>query len=220
MSKGVLKNSLIVLLAGVTIFSVFRYASSVRERYVLLKSLNEARQQLAVLEKDKESLAQELNNKNESERRMRAQVSGLKEYLRASKKRLTKIFVERTEIQKKSEDLSSKFVLLKAENLALLKQRNKLNNQVAQASQENDTLKTKLGSISELRKIISALKKNKNNAYAYTNWKVKTDTIVEGNRGYLIKDGKFTYPTKVKIEVNSPLPVNNNERNIYPDNPE
>lgn len=203
MNKEMLKNNLILLLAGIAIFSVFKYVSSARERYNLTNDLNAAGLQIAFLEKDKENLSQALNKKNNSEKQTAAEIVALKGYLKAGKKRLTKLFAERREAQKKTEDLSSKFGLLKAENSALIKQRSKLHSQVVQVSQENDSLKTKLSSVAELKKIISALKKNKNKIYTRANQQPQADKIVEGNRGFLIKDGKFTYPVKVKIEVTS-----------------
>jgi len=203
MNKGMLKNNLILLLAGIAIFSLFKYVSSVRERYGLANELNEAGLQIAVLEKDKVNLSQALNKKSTSEKQAAAEVLALKGYLKAGKKRLTKLFTERAQAQKKAEDLSFKFNLLKAENSALIKQRSKLHSQLARVSQENDSLKTKLSSISELKKIISALTKGKNRIYARVNQQPEADKIVEGNRGFLIKDGKFTYPAKVQIEVTS-----------------
>lgn len=198
-----LKNSLILLLAGIAIFSIFKYVSSARERHNLTHALNQAGIQIAFLEKDKENLTQALNKKNTSEGQAAAEVLALKGYLRAGKKRLTKLFAQRAQAQRQTEDLSSKFNLLKAENSALIKQRSKLHSQVAQVSRENDSLKTKLSSVSELKRIIGALMKNKNKIYARKNPQQAADKIVEGNRGFLIKDGKLTHPAKVKIEVTS-----------------
>ncbi len=205
MNKDMLKNNLILLLAGIAIFSLFKYVSSARERHNLTHALNEAGLQIALLEKDKENLSQALNKKNISEKQAAAEVLALKGYSRAAKNRLTKLFAQRAQAQEKTEDLSSKFNLLKAENSALIKQRSKLHSQLAQVSQENDSLKTKLSSVTELKRIISALTKNKNKIYARANQQSETDKIVEGNRGFLIKNGKLTYPAKVKIEVTSVL---------------
>lgn len=56
----------------------------------------------------------------------------------------------------------------------------------------------KLSSVDELKKAIRELKRR---------------AKIEGNRGFLIKDGQLTTPAKVKIEV-IPAPRKNNERSI------
>lgn len=203
MHKEMLKNNLILLLTAITIFSVFKYVLSAKERHNLANNLNGANVEIAFLKKDKENLTQELNQKSNSEKQAAAEVLALKGYLRAGKKRLTKLFVERTEAQKKAEDANLKFALLKAENSALIKQRGKLHDQLAQVSQENNSLKSKLSSVAQLKKIISALTQNKNRIYARVDRRPQADKAIEGNRGFLIKDGKITYPAKVKIEVTS-----------------
>jgi regulator of replication initiation timing len=82
--------------------------------------------------------------------------------------------------QYKLEHLNSQFSILKAENNALLEDKQRL-------SQENDEMKMKLSSVNELRKAIRELKLK--------------PRIIEGNKGYLIKDGQPTVTPKVKIEV-------------------
>ena len=115
---------------------------------------------------------------------LEAQKISLKEYLRASQKRITRSFVDLKSANKKIELLDSQFNVLKAENSALLEEKQVF-------VQENDAMKIKLGSIDELKKAIREL---------------KIQHRLKGNRGFVIKDGQNTQNTKVKIEV-TPVPV-------------
>jgi chromosome segregation ATPase len=216
MNKGLVKNILIVLLVSMAIFSIFKYLLSLKEKYDLVNALNQVKEQVAALEKEKQDLLGELKKEKEFKEQLKREVSGFKGYLRASKKRLTKLFADYATAEKTIEELSSKVGLLKSENIALIKQRNKLSSQVTQISQENDSLKAKLNSISELKKAIRELKKKKtkvNVQISQDTEKTQMPRIVEGNRGFIIKDGKFTYPTRVKIEV-TPVRQANNGRNF------
>jgi len=219
MNKNILKNSLIALLVAITIFSVFKYLSSLKEKYGLLHSLNQVKEQVVALEKDKQNLLEELEKEKELEAELNTRAAELKGYLKAGKKRLSRLFMERAEAQKKIEDLSFKLVLVKAENLALVKQRTKLNTQLAQLTQESSGLKVKLSSITELKKAIKQLTKNKTKVYARLNQEVRAPLNIEGNRGFLIKGGKSTYPVKVRIEV-APATQVNNARHISPNRQE
>jgi len=200
-NKVLLKNVLIVFLICISLFSLSMVWPLLQEKHGLLRNLNQLRGQIAALEKDKQILSQALEREKELQSQLDTKASGLKGYLKASKKRMNKLFAERAQIEKKTEDLSAKFILLKAENLVLIEKRNKLSNQVMQAAQENDSLKAKLSSISELKRVISALKKSKARVYARINPQGQTNKIIEGNRGYLIKNGKSTHPLRLNIEV-------------------
>lgn len=204
--KTQIKNILIVLLLTITAFSVFKYIWSLKEKYDLLNTLNQAKEQVATLETQRQNLLQDLKKEKELRQQLIQENSGIKEHLRASKKRLTELFAEYEGIQKKMEHLNSQVALLKAENTALIEKENKL----AQLSQENDSLKARLSSIPELKKAIKELKGQMHKAGKEIKQGIKPGKIIEGNRGFLIKDGKFTYPATLKIEV-IPVPQKNNE---------
>ncbi len=99
--------------------------------------------------------------------------------MKAAHKRLNKSFLALSESEKRTEELNSQADILKAENNALSEERTKL-------AQDNEVLKFKLASITELKKAIQELKRL---------------ARLEGNRGFLIKDGQSTFIAKVKIEV-------------------
>ncbi|MCX5702902.1 MAG: hypothetical protein NT066_00150 [Candidatus Omnitrophica bacterium] len=199
MNKGLLKNILIVLLLTIAIFSVFKYIWLLKEKYDLLVILNQVKAQVATLEEEKQNLLQSLEKEKESRQKLSQENLGLKENLKAGKRKLTKLFRE----QEALEELNYKFSLLKAENVALTEKTKKL-------SEENENLKAKVSSISGLKDAIRELKKQARKVVSIV-IRHKPERIIEGNRGFLIKDGKYTSPAKVKIEV---IPVASKEPEV------
>lgn len=205
MNKGLIKNILIVLLLTIAIFCVFKYIWALKEKYDLLVTLNEVKTQLAALEKERQNLLQSLEKEKESQQKLSEENLGLKENLKASKRRLSSLFRDVTEAQKAIEELHSRFSLLQAENTALIETEKKL-------SQENENLKAKLSSVVEIKKAFRELKKQASKVAMAIRQKARsTDRIITGNRGFLIKDGKYTYPAKVRIEV---IPVTSKNQGV------
>ena len=201
MNKARLKNILIALLVTLTLFSVFKYIYSIKEKYELLNILNQTKEQAAALENEKQNLLQELEKEKELQQKLSQENSAFKDSIRLSEEKLAQLDADFVQAQKTIEQLNSNFSLLKAENIALIEKKNTLNTKLSQVSQEKDALQVKLSSIAELKKAIKELKRQMRKVGMVIREKVRTNKIIEGNRGFLIKDGKFTYPAKVKIEV-------------------
>ena len=201
MNKARLKNILIALLVTLTLFSVFKYIYSIKEKYELLNILNQTKEQAAALENEKQNLLQELEKEKELQQKLSQENSAFKDSIRLSEEKLAQLDADFVQAQKTIEQLNSNFSLLKAENIALIEKKNTLNTKLSQVSQEKDALQVKLSSIAELKKAIKELKRQMRKVGTVIREKVRTNKIIEGNRGFLIKDGKFTYPAKVKIEV-------------------
>ena len=74
---------------------------------------------------------------------------------------------------------------------------------MAEAASENQSLKTKLSSIQELKKAIRELRKRKRTQpQSLISLKPRsTDKMMDGNRGYILKDGKSTYLGRIHVEV-------------------
>jgi len=198
MNKEMLKNVLLALCAAVAIFCAFKYLTGLKEKYDLQLSVGQLKQQVNLLESQKQGLAEELAKAKESEAKIAAKLDGLKHYFHASKQRMGKLFTDLDNARKAIEDLDSKINLLKSENNALRGEKQAL-------AQDNETLRTKLNSITQLKKAIKELRGQINNVSKEIKKTIKEEKLIEGNRGFLIKEGKPTYPTKVKIEV-TPLP--------------
>lgn len=194
MNKGQVKNIVIILLLTITIFSVYKFISSLREKYELLNSLNQTKEQVAMLEKDKQDLLQEIEKDKQLQQKLTQQNLNLKEYLKAGKERLGKLFKAYNGVEKVVGQLNSQFSLLKAENTALLGEKERI-------TKENESLSAKLSSVLELKKAIRELKKQAQKVGIRIIKKTDAVKTLKGNQGYVIKDGKPVAPTKVIIEV-------------------
>jgi chromosome segregation ATPase len=168
----------------VTVFSIFKFTVLLKEKYRLTSALNQLEQQLTAMVEEGHKLAQKIEEDKQIQDRLNQEVTSLKGYLRASAKRLVKLFKDFSEEKEAIEKLGEKFSLLKAENKALIRQRQRF-------AQENQALMLKMSSIDELQNLIRDLKRKK----------ITPLSPSEGNRGYLIKDGKIIVPSSVKIEV-------------------
>ena len=206
MNKALLTNVLIIFLITIAAFSVIKYVSTLKEKYDLLADLNQTKERVGALTNEKQNLLQSLEKEKEHGQKLTQENEVLKENLRAGKERMTKLFNDLAEAHKSFEDLNSQFSIAKAENQALLEQEDKLKAKLSQASEEQEALKSKFNSLIELKKAIRELKVRMRQSRFEKKPQGKLENlleekIVEGNHGYLLKDGKFTVPAKVRIEV-------------------
>jgi chromosome segregation ATPase len=199
---------LVALLVGITIFSVFKYVYTLREKYELLSAINQIKTQLTALELEKQGLVQDLDKEKQLSQQVAQENSALKDSLKAKEDKLAQLSTDVAYAQKMVEDLNSQVSILKAENMAVRDQNTSLTAKLDQVSQEKDSLAIRLSSIAELKKAIRELKKQMRKVHSEVKFKEEIrERVLEGNHGFLIKNGKPTYPTKVKIEVKS-LPTN------------
>jgi len=200
MDKGLLKNILIIFLLTIAVFSVTKYGIIIKEKSQLTENLNLVKTQLATLEEEKRAFLLELEKEKQQVDMLSQEKIVLKQNLKAVKKRISKLFGDLNHTKKAIDELNAKFLLLKAENITLIKRCENLN----QFSQENERMKEKLSSLPELKARISELKKNRNAPLRIETKSAKVHLekkILDGNRGFLIKNGQITYPAKVRIEV-------------------
>ena len=194
------KIIVIVLLVGITLFSVFKYLMTLNEKNGLMKNLNQVKGQVAALELEKENLLQTIDKEKESQKALTEENATLKDEL----KKLAQVDENLQNSQKTIEQLTSQIALSKAENTALREEKNGLSLELTQVSQERDTLRARLSSIPELKKTIKEVKAQIRKAKVIIREIAKKRRIIEGNRGFLVKNGKSTFPiTKIKIEVMS-----------------
>lgn len=173
MNKGFLKNILIVFFATVAVFSILKYKSILNEKRELLNTLNQVKEQAFALEKQKQNLLQDIEKRKNLESKFRVN-------LKANKLKVVKLLAQDNKSQRILSELDSKVSSLKMDNAALKEQ-------IRQVSIENEDLRVKLKSAEE--------PKIPNNEIKALN------TIEEGNRGFLTKEGQSVSPAKVKIEV-------------------
>jgi len=179
------KNVVIILLLGIATFSMFKYVSELKAIFRLQDSLTQTQDQVAVLAQEKQNLLQELDKEKELKTQLALKNKGLKDYLKASKDRIARLFHDNEVIQSDREEVLVKFSILKAENQALIDRQKRL-------YLANEQFKSKLSSVVELKKAIRELKSRKHKA---------PDLIAEGNQGFLIKDGRSNDLGNIKIEV-------------------
>jgi len=185
MNKNTIKNITIALLIAITVFSMVRYVSELKERFRLQEDLIQAQSQIAVLAQEKQNLLQDLEKEKIAKEQLEEKNASLKDYLRAGKNRLMRLFRDNAKTQNDLEDINAKFAVLKAENRALIDNRKRI-------YAENEQFKLKLSSVVELKKAIRELRLRQRKDHSLE---------IEGNRGFLIKDGQSTALEKVRIEV-------------------
>ncbi len=184
MNKDGVKNIALILLLGITVFSMVKYVSELKARYRLQDNLAQAQGQITVLAQEKQNLLRGLKKEQELKEQLELKNSDLKGYLRASKQRITRFFQDNAKIQNNLEEAGFRLSILKAENRALI-------NSHKQIYMENKGFKLKLSSVVELKETIKELRAKKRR---------KLDSEA-GNRGFLIRGGRSTALEKVKIEV-------------------
>ena len=189
------KIILIFLLVGITIFSVFKYLVTLKEKYDLVENLNQVKGQVA-------SLEQAIEKEKEMQNTLAQENLTLKDELKANTDKLTQLDADLQNAQKTIEQLTSQIALSKAENTALREEKDKLTQDLTQISQERDTLKARLSSIPELKSTIKEVKIQMHKTKVLMREVTRKIRVIEGNRGFLMKNGKTTYPiTKIRIEV-------------------
>ncbi len=185
MNKDAVKNIALILLLGITVFSMVKYVSELRERFRLQDNLTQAQDQVTALAQEKQNLLQDLKKEKESKEQLEQQNAKLKGCLRASGNRIKRLFQDNAITRNNLEEASARLSILKAENRALIESHKRI-------YMENEGFKLKLSSVVELKKAIKELRAKKRRNF---------DSEAEGNQGFLIKDGRPTALEKVKIEV-------------------
>jgi len=195
MNSNTLKNMGLILLFSIAAFSMFRFVVELKAKYQLQDALLKAQGEVAALSQEKQNLLQDLEKEKKLSEGLALKNASLKDYLRASTHRITRLFHDNSKARGDLEDASARLSILKAENRALVDSRRRL-------YLENEQFKVKFNSLFELKKAIRELKSGKRDS--------GISTI--GNQGFLIKDGQPTSLEKVKIEV-VPAPYKTSQDN-------
>jgi chromosome segregation ATPase len=195
------RGILIAFLVGITFFSVFKYISSFKEKYDLNSNLEQVSRQVAALEDEKKGLMQDFEKEKALYQKATEESLQLKDNLNLTQEKLNQLGSELYASEKTIEELSSQFSAVRAENLALRDQIQSLDLEMAKVVQDKEKLQTRLSSIADLKKAIKDLRQQMRQTKKEIQIRTKTGEIMLGNQGFVIKDGKPTYPTRVKIEV-------------------
>lgn len=226
--KSYLRMGLFILLAGITISSAILYFASLKERYDLSVTVNRLKLQLNNLEEERQNLANELEAKRTSEARLLKENAELGENIQSVREQVAVLSSAFKTARQRVKSLTSRILIIKEENQALSQEKEVLSSQLTEAAEERDALKSKFESVVELKKAIRDLKRRIGLARREIRKKIppekaqvpeqaqkkkqpgeekqrpqpQEDLALEGNRGFIIKDGKLTFSEyTVKIEV-------------------
>jgi chromosome segregation ATPase len=211
MSKVNWPPLVIALLVGITLFSALNYIALLFEKEALQRSLDVAINKVSSLGEEKQGLEQEVIKEKEAYKALGDETAKLQESLKSSGDTIAQLNQTIAQHLQTIDGLNARVSSLQEEKVALQNERDNMRAQLRDVSQDRDALNAKFNSLDELKKAIRDVKQRLRSAYAATKKyvqrpqeKVTIEKYVEGNRGYLIKDGKPTTTTKVVIEV-SPI---------------
>lgn len=192
-----MKNFKIILIAfliGITAYSIFKYVSFLQEKSDLMNALSQIKEQTAALEDEKQNLSQELEKKKELQQQLIRENTGLRRSLRIRIEKLAQVDAELAMAEQSIKQLNSRLVSVQEE-------KDSLNTHLIQVTQEKDNLQTKLNSLVELKKKIREIKIQMLKTGLRIGRKSSSKNIIKGNGGFLVRNGRSTYPTKIQIEV-------------------
>lgn len=192
-----MKNFKIILIAfliGITAYSIFKYVSFLQEKSDLMNALSQIKEQAAALEDEKQNLLQGLEKKKELQQQLIRENMGLRRSLRIRIEKLAQVDAELAMAEQSIKQLNSRLVSVQEE-------KDSLNTHLIQVTQEKDNLQTRLNSLVELKKKIREIKIQMLKTGLRIGRKSSNKNIIKGNRGFLVRNGRSTYPTKIQIEV-------------------
>lgn len=198
---------LAIVLCAIALFSAFYLVTALVEKIGLQETLDKRQLQVSTLRTERTHLMNALDTAIQKNDEVSRKNALLKEYLRAGNDKVRKLDSQFKEATLRADQLNSQVALLKTENVALRNDNEELKVKAVTLTQENDQLKVRLSSMEELKMAIRELKIKARRAAVVIKEKVESARVAIGNRGYLVKDRRSTYPAKVKIEVN-PAPAN------------
>jgi len=216
------KVLIIVFLLGATIFSVSSYVALLVEKRSLAGNLEKNKAEIIALTQENQKLLQSLEKETKENNDLVEMNTLYKANMKAGSRRMNKLFSDLGAVTKNAEELSSQMAILKAENAAVRSEDEILKAELVQVKNQNDGLNARLNSLSELKKAIKELKKQKRRiaplvkkAAQVKNEAIKAkkeidieqkpskeQVVFDGNRGYILKNGKPVAITSINIEVN------------------
>jgi chromosome segregation ATPase len=195
----------IALLIGVALFTSYSYILTVKEKYEVLKNLEQIKTQLSQLENEKIALTQKLDLQMQEKQKILQEKRTAEETLRINQEKFSSVEGQLQKAQKTIEELNSSLAALQQEKVSLQQNQERLTAQVEEVMKAKIALEARFRSVKELKKAVRELRLQISKVKTHLIKKIENKEIEEGNRGYLTKDGNPTYPAKIKIEV-TPAP--------------
>ena len=195
-----LRKALVAFLVGAGLVSIVHYSFLLQEKTRLSRALEEMNARVSILEKDKAQMVQSLNSGRDALKKLDEDNARLGQTIQAQGENISALTAEVERTNGKLEELNSRYSLLRCENSAL-------RSQLFFVVKEEEKMRLNMTSLPELKKAIRELKKKKTHAsvlpviHKQRINKVVKGQILEGNKGFLVRDGKPTFAKTIKIEV-------------------
>lgn len=190
-SKG---RIVLVVLAVVAAASLWRTASTERQRKRLSSAYGEAQQLLEQVSQERDQLNGELAQARQTVEGQAGDMANLKEELGA--------------VQGKLRETLAQIVSLQRKQASLHQENASLSTRLGAAVEERAQLEARLSNIKELKLAIRDVRR-KVWQQRFAAWRARleqlrredTDRLASGNRGYLVKDGKSTMGPATRLQV-------------------
>ncbi|MFA5319630.1 MAG: hypothetical protein WBE75_05040 [Candidatus Omnitrophota bacterium] len=195
-----LRKALVAFLVGAGLVSIVHYSFLLQEKTRLSRALEEMNARVSILEKDKAQMVQSLNSGRDALKKLDEDNARLGQTIQSQGENISALTAEVERTNGKLEELNSRYSLLRCENSAL-------RSQLFFVVKEEEKMRLNMTSLPELKKAIRELKKKKTHAsvlpviHKQRINKVVKGQILEGNKGFLVRDGKPTFAKTIKIEV-------------------
>lgn len=188
-----MKNSRLILvvlvafLAGASVYTGASLVSSIQEKNALIQNIDNLNNQLASLEKQKQNFLQEIEK---------------------GKKQIEDARLKNLELAHKLKEAEDSLLNLDSESGRFLQeigeyksQIQSLNLKIERLEEEKDSLIKRLNILSDQSEAMEKLEQKIRALEEKLSKKEEGAQVYQGNRGFIIKEGQSTYPSKIKIEV-------------------
>jgi len=192
----------IVILIGITGYSIFQYARAMQQKMYLSSVLKDADVRLRALSDDKAQLSAELGKEHARAQEALEEEEFMSHMMRAGAGTIDQLHRQAAGSRERLAGLNETITLLKEETEQLREEGIATQEKLASATEGNELMQVKLGSVKELRKAIRDLRQEARKIAIELRRKARSAyALVGGNHGYLVKDGRPTAPARVSIEV-------------------
>jgi chromosome segregation ATPase len=192
------------IMVGIAGFSLYRYIALMQEQAGLEADLSQAQADIKLIELVRDNLNLDLEKAFEAEKDLILENTGLKDQIKTDRDKFTAAIQE---AQANMDSLAEQISISREESAALVSQIDGLKSQLTAADREKDRMAATLNSMDELKKAIKDLRRRTRQAKRFAPMTIVADSekqvqeITLGNRGFIVRNGKLTYPSRVKIDV-------------------
>jgi chromosome segregation ATPase len=192
------------IMIGAAGFSLYQYAALMHKQAGLEADLSQAHEDIKLIELVRDNLNLDLEKALEAEKDLILKNAGLKDQIKTDRDKFTDAI---RETQANMDSLAEQISISREESAALVSQIDGLKSRLTAADQEKDRMAATLNSMDELKKAIKDLRRRTRLAKRSAPMTIVADAekqvteITLGNRGFIVRNGKLTYPSRVKIDV-------------------